>query len=67
MSVRTKVRVVLDIKTNSAWGDDTTIAQVKKQSLDDAMLILTKAIKTNDSIHLSAQAECINVIVSETN
>lgn len=65
MSVRTKVNVELEITTGSNWGDDCTIAQVKKQSLDDAKRILSKTIDTNNLIRIAADPKVLNIIIIE--
>lgn len=65
MSVRTKVNVELEITTGSNWGDDCTIAQVKKQSLHDAIRILSKVIGSNNLIKIVNAPIITNIIIEE--
>lgn len=68
MSVRTKVKVTLEILTTGKWGDKCTVDQVKRQSLDEATTILTKAMNTNPAhIRQISKVECINIIYSDDN
>lgn len=64
MTVRTRVQVILDIKTEACWGDDCTIAQVKKQSLDSANQILMAAIEKNNRITIISKVECLTIIMN---
>ena len=42
MSVKAKATVTIEIDVNSTWNDATTVAQVKKQAIDDAKGVIRK-------------------------
>ena len=63
-SATATVTITLDIKIDSCWGDDCTLAQVKKQALVGAMSIINRAIAKAPEISITAKAELIKVIHS---
>ena len=66
MSVKTIVKVTLEIATKSSWGDNTTVAQVKKQSLDEADIILAKAFeKDGNTMKMMRKPEYVSIIFNE--
>lgn len=66
MSVKTTVRVTLEIDTKQGWGDNCTMAQVKKQSMDSVNTILAKAFeKDPNHIKRISTVECINISYTE--
>ena len=57
-----KVKVVLEIKTGVVWADDCTAKQLKKQSLDNVGLILSKIFKhQEDFIRIVSKPKCISI------
>lgn len=42
MSTNAKVSVTLEINAKSCWSDETSVAQVKKQAVDDAIQELNR-------------------------
>ena len=44
MSTRARVRITLDIPLSASWGDDCTLAQVKKQAKEDIQQLLRQNI-----------------------
>ena len=62
MATTATVKVTLEIKADSTWGDDCTVGQVKKQAIDSARKIIGKALdKSPNNIDLIGQIECINI------
>lgn len=39
-SVYARVKLELEIRVNSTWSEDTTMAQIKKQAIEDAKGII---------------------------
>lgn len=64
MSVTTRVRLVVEIGTDSTWSDETTVAQIKKQSLDSAYKTIRKALE-GKSVKIIEDMQCLTMIMDE--
>jgi hypothetical protein len=60
-----KVRVLLEIKISSTWGEDCTVKQVHKQAVDSAELIINQAFGSNSGIKLSGSPKVEAIILPE--
>lgn len=66
MSVKTKIKVVLEIESDSTWPDECTIRQIKKQSLAGALEMLNKTLERGPGhITLVSAPECISIQFQE--
>lgn len=65
MSVKARVVVTLDIDVDGTWGDDCTVAQVKKQAIDNANHMLTKNLTSSNDIKIVGKLSCVNIIYTE--
>jgi len=55
------VTVSLEIRVNDSWGDNCTVAQVKKQAADSANGILRRAVETEGNITVKGTVECTDI------
>lgn len=62
MTVHAEVHVKLKIAVRDSWGDDCTVAQIKKQALDSANGILRTQLANSPSITMSAEPELTTII-----
>jgi hypothetical protein len=56
MSVKAKATVTIEIDVNSNWNDATTVAQVKKQAIDDAKGVIRR-LHGDDSYRIKVIGE----------
>jgi len=45
-----KVNITVTMKCECTWGDDCTIAQVKRQAREEALRSLTKTLENNHRV-----------------
>ena len=66
MSVKTKIQVVLEIESDSTWPDECTVAQIRKQSMDGAMVAINRTLERGmDYISVLGDPKCISINFSE--
>lgn len=66
MSVKATIKATLEISVDSRWGDDCTVGQVRKQALDGANLILSKALgKDPNRIKMMGKTEVLSIHYTE--
>ena len=62
MSITAVVEVKLEIQVEGVWGDDCTVAQVKKQAHEEANKVLNKAFNFGrPSIKIVSKAEIVSL------
>ena len=63
MSNTAKVWVKLELSVDSSWSDVTTIAQVKKQAIEDAQSMLHRSFGAgNKKIRILSPLDCVKII-----
>lgn len=66
MSVKTKIQVILEIESDSAWPDECTVAQIRKQSMDGAMKTINRILERGHGyISVVGEPKCISINFSE--
>lgn len=48
MTTTARVKLTVDIKASSNWGDDTTITQIRKQAIEDVNFVLQSIERQHD-------------------
>ena len=56
MTTIARATVTIDIHCKSNWSDETTVAQVKKQAIDDALGVIRK-LHADDKYNISVIGE----------
>lgn len=62
MTVHAEIHVKLKIAVTDSWGDDCTVAQIKKQALDSANGILRGHLIRYSKIRISSEPELTTII-----
>lgn len=62
MTVHAEVHVKLKISVRDCWGDNCTVAQIKKQALDSANGILRTQLSNSPDISMTAEPELTTII-----
>ena len=52
MTTRAIATVTLEVECDSSWNDATTMEQIKKQGISDAMTTIKKVFINNDDIRI---------------
>jgi len=60
MSATATVQARVEIKIDSNWGDDCTLAQVKKQATEEAIRKLKKLL-SSDCVQTIGVIECVRI------
>ena len=62
MTVHAEVHVKLKIAVRDSWGDNCTVAQVKKQALDSANSVLKAQLSNNQDISMTCEPELTKIV-----
>jgi|GEM_PF-5942097 hypothetical protein len=60
-TVTATVSINLEIEVNDTWGDQCSVAQVKKQSMESANGMLSKLLEGHRNINMKGSVECVAI------
>lgn len=60
-TVTATVKIALKLKINSTWGEDCSVAQVKKQAIAAANSMINQSITNDPDIEITGNTEYVNI------
>ncbi len=61
-SATVKVKLVVEVQSHGAWGQDCTISQAKDQGLEGALANLQRALGTAQGIKV-IRSEAVDIVI----